>query len=114
MTNNIMPTYYNQLQVNFEYGKGAWLWDDKENKYLDALSGIAVCSLGHAHPDVTATIIDQAQKLLHTSNTYTIKKQAELAQQLTRLANMEQAYFCNSGAEANETAIKMARLYAHK
>ncbi len=110
----VMPTYYNQMPVSFEYGRGAWLWDQEGNQYLDSLAGIAVCALGHAHPAVTATIIEQAQKLLHTSNTYHIAKQIELAEKLTHVSGMEQAYFCNSGAEANETAIKLARLYAKK
>src|SRR5438445_7885744 len=113
-SNKIMPTYYNQLPVSFEYGRGAWLWDNNNNRYLDSLSGIAVCGLGHAHPAITQTIVDQAGKLLHTSNTYTITKQVELAEKLTRVAGMDQAYFCNSGAETNETAIKLARLYAKK
>ncbi|MEO8401591.1 MAG: aspartate aminotransferase family protein [Gammaproteobacteria bacterium] len=114
MSNKIMPTYFNQMPVSFEYGRGAWLWDDQGNQYLDSLSGIAVCGLGHAHPAVTQTISEQAGKLLHTSNTYFIPKQIELAEKLTALAGMEQAYFCNSGAEANEAAIKLARLYARK
>lgn len=114
MSTKIMPTYYNQLPVSFEYGRGAWLWDDQNNTYLDSLSGIAVCSLGHAHPAITQTITEQAAKLLHTSNTYTITKQMELAEKLTHVADMEQAYFCNSGAEANETAIKLTRLFAKK
>ena len=114
MSTSIMPTYYNQLQVTFEHGQGAWLWDTSNQKYLDALSGIAVCSLGHAHPDITRTISEQAAKLLHTSNTYIIGKQVELAKKLTAIAGFDQAYFCNSGAEANETAIKLARLYARK
>ncbi|TAK73749.1 MAG: aspartate aminotransferase family protein [Gammaproteobacteria bacterium] len=109
-----MPTYYNQMPVSFEYGRGAWLWDKEGNSYLDSLAGIAVCALGHAHPAVTHTIIEQAGKLLHTSNTYIIAKQVELAEKLTHVAGMEQAYFCNSGAEANEAAIKLARLYAKK
>ncbi len=114
MSNKIMPTYFNQLPVYFEHGRGAWLWDNQGNQYLDSLAGIAVCGLGHAHPAVTATIAEQAGKLLHTSNTYYIPKQIELAEKLTRIAGMEQVYFCNSGAEANETAIKLARLYAKK
>jgi acetylornithine/N-succinyldiaminopimelate aminotransferase len=112
--NKIMPTYYHQIPVSFNYGQGVWLWDDAGNKYLDSLSGIAVCGLGHAHPAITDVIIKQASKLLHVSNTYVISQQIELAEKLTRVAAMEQAYFCNSGAEANETAIKMARLYARK
>lgn len=114
MSSSVMPTYFNQMSVSFEYGRGAWLWDTEGNRYLDSLSGIAVCSLGHAHADVTLAITDQASKLLHTSNNFTIAKQLELAEKLTRVAGMEQAYFCNSGAEANEAAIKLARLYARK
>jgi len=114
MSTKIMPTYYSQMPVSFEYGCGAWLWDSDNNQYLDGLSGIAVCGLGHSHPAITQTIVEQAGKLLHTSNTYTIPKQIELAEKLTRVADMDQVYFCNSGAEANETAIKLARLYAKK
>lgn len=116
MTNKtaIMPTYYSQMQVAFAYGRGVWLWDTDGNKYLDALSGIAVCSLGHAHSKITAAIIQQAKKLLHTSNTYRIINQEKLAEKLVAVANMEQAYFCNSGAEANEAAIKLTRSYARK
>ncbi len=114
MSNKIMPTYFNQLPVFFERGKGAWLWDLQNNQYLDGLAGIAVCGLGHAHPAVTQTITEQAAKLLHTSNTYYIAHQIELAEKLTTISEMEQAYFCNSGAEANEAAIKLARLYARK
>lgn len=110
----IMPTYYNQMPVSFEYGKGVWLWDDQGKQYLDSLSGIAVCGLGHAHPAVTQTIVEQANKLLHTSNTYLINNQIKLAEKLADVAGMDQVYFCNSGAEANEAAIKMARLYARK
>lgn len=114
MSTKIMPTYYSQMPVSFEQGQGAWLWDNNNIQYLDGLSGIAVCGLGHSHPAITQTIIEQASKLLHTSNTYTIPKQIELAEKLTLVAEMEQAYFCNSGAETNETAIKLARLYARK
>lgn len=114
MTSHIMPTYYNQMPVSFEYGRGVWLWDKEGTQYLDSLAGIAVCGLGHAHPKVTKAIVDQAGKLLHTSNTYNIEKQSELADKLTSVAGMDQVYFCNSGAEANEAAIKLARLYARK
>ena len=110
----VMPTYFNQLPVSFDHGRGAWLWDANGNEYLDSLSGIAVCGLGHAHPDITKTITEQAGKVLHTSNTYLIAKQIELAEKLARVAGMEQVYFCNSGAEANEAAIKLARVYARK
>lgn len=109
----IMNTY-GRLPVSFEKGEGAWLWDSDGNKYLDAFSGVAVCSLGHAHPEVTSAICDQAGKLVHTSNWYSIEQQQLLADKLTELSGMDNAFFCNSGAEANETAIKIARLYGHQ
>jgi len=105
---------YAPLDVTFEHGEGAYLWDTNNQKYLDALSGIAVCGLGHAHPAVTKTISEQAGKLLHTSNLYQIKKQQHLADQLCELSKMDCVFFSNSGAEANEAAIKIARLYGHK
>ncbi len=104
---------YARLPVSFDRGEGAWLYDDKGNKYLDALSGIAVCGLGHAHPAVTAAISEQAGKLVHTSNLYGIANQQQLADKLTDLSGLETAFFGNSGAEANEAAIKIARLYGH-
>lgn len=107
-------TNYNPLPVTFSHGQGMYLWDETGKQYLDALSGIAVCNLGHAHPAITQVIQDQATKLLHTSNIYHIAHQQALAADLTRIAHMETAFFCNSGAEANETAIKLARLYGHK
>ncbi len=102
------------LPVAFVRGEGARLYDAQNNEYLDALSGVAVCGLGHAHPAVTAAICEQAGKLLHTSNWYEIPLQAQLAEQLCRLSGMENAFFCNSGAEANEAAIKLARFYGHQ
>lgn len=111
---HIMPTYFNQFPIAFDYGKGAWLWDTEGKAYIDALSGIAVCSLGHAHPAVTKTIADQAAKLLHTSNTFRTPNQEKVASKLCAISGMEQVYFCNSGAEANEAAIKLSRLYARK
>ncbi len=107
-------TTYAPMQVCFEQGEGAILRDDKGTEYLDALSGIAVCGLGHAHPAVTRAISDQAAQLLHTSNLYCIKRQQELADKLCRVAGMEKVFFSNSGAEANEAAIKLARLYGHQ
>lgn len=107
-------TNYARLSVTFQRGEGAWLWDDKGKKYLDALAGIAVSTLGHAHPAITAAICDQASKLLHTSNLYGIELQSQLADALCRVAKMDRAFFCNSGAEANEAAIKLARLYGHQ
>jgi acetylornithine aminotransferase len=107
-------TSYNPMPVTFTHGKGVWLYDDQGKEYLDGLSGIAVCGLGHAHPDVTKTIQRQAEKLLHTSNAFHIKEQELLAEKLTKMANMEQVFFANSGAEANEAAIKLSRLFGHK
>ncbi len=105
---------YQPLPVAFEQGAGAWLTDQDGQQYLDALSGLAVCGLGHAHPDVAQAIADQAGKLLHTSNLYHIPLQEELAARLISLAGMDKVFFANSGAEANEAAIKIARLYGHK
>jgi len=110
--NSIMNTY-TRLPVTFDHGEGVWIWDDKGNKYLDALSGIAVCGLGHAHPAVTAAISEQAGKLIHTSNLYGIAVQQQLADKLTALSGLQSVFFGNSGAEANEAAIKIARLYGH-
>jgi acetylornithine aminotransferase len=107
-------TSYNPLPITFTHGEGVWLYDEQGNKYLDGLSGIAVCGLGHAHPDVTRTIQQQSAKLIHTSNVFHIKEQELLAEKLTSMANMEQVFFANSGAEANEAAIKLTRLYGHK
>jgi acetylornithine/N-succinyldiaminopimelate aminotransferase len=109
-----LMTTYNPLPVTFTHGKGVWLYDESGHAYLDGLSGIGVCSLGHAHPDVTHTIQQQAGRLLHTSNTYHIQAQEQLAKRLTRMSGMEQVFFANSGAEANEAAIKLARLFGHK
>ncbi len=115
MTSNehLMKTYA-PLDVTFEHGEGAYLWDTNEQKYLDALCGIAVCGLGHAHPAITKTIAEQAGKLLHTSNLYQIDKQQHLADQLCEISGMSRVFFSNSGAEANEAAIKIARLFGHK
>jgi len=112
MTDTLMHNYA-PLPVNFEKGEGAVLWDDNGSQYLDALGGIAVCALGHAHPAVTKAICEQAGKLVHTSNLYGINKQKELADKLTSAAKMDNVFFSNSGAEANEAAIKLARLFGH-
>ena len=114
MPNSYQMSIANRLPVAFARGEGAWLWDTQGKKYLDALAGIAVCGLGHAHPAVTAALCDQAGKLLHTSNWYEVPLQEQLAQRLCLLAGMDNAFFCNSGAEANETSIKLARLYGHQ
>ena len=113
MTSHIMPTY-SRLPVTFERGEGAWLFDENNNRYLDALSGIAVCNLGHAHPAVHKAICAQSEKLLHTSNVYKIAAQEHLADKLTEKSGMDNVFFCNSGAEANEAAIKLARKYGHE
>ncbi len=104
---------YSPLPITFIKGEGVWLWDDKGNKYLDALAGIAVCSIGHCHPKLVKTISEQAGTLIHTSNLYHIDKQEKLAKKLASLSGLNKSFFCNSGAEANETAIKLARLYGH-
>jgi acetylornithine aminotransferase len=112
MTESVMPTY-GRLDIAFTRGEGVWLYDDKDDAYLDALSGIAVCNLGHCHPAVSRAISDQANTLIHTSNIYQVPLQTQLATKLTQLSGMSQAFFCNSGAEANEAAIKIARKYGH-
>lgn len=104
-------TSYSPQPVSFVKGDGVWLEDTQGNRYLDALGGIAVCGLGHAHPQVAKAIADQASTLIHTSNIYQIQQQEKLADRLTGIASMERVFFCNSGAEANEAAIKLARLY---
>jgi acetylornithine aminotransferase len=104
---------YARLPVAFNRGEGAWLHDEDGNRYLDAISGIAVCSLGHAHPAVAAAVCRQSETLLHTSNIYQISLQQQLGDKLTALSGMDRVFFANSGAEANEAAIKIARLYGH-
>lgn len=113
MASHIMPTY-GRLEITFDRGEGAWLWDENGKQYLDALSGIAVCGLGHAHPVVHEAICKQSGKLLHTSNIYRIAVQEQLADRLIDLSGMANVFFCNSGAEANEAAIKIARKYGHE
>jgi acetylornithine aminotransferase len=112
MSNALMSTYA-RLPVTFERGEGCALWDSEGKRYLDALSGIAVCNLGHAHPAVKEAICNQAGKLLHTSNLYGIANQEALGEKLVALAGMDRVFFSNSGAEANEAAIKLARLHGH-
>lgn len=113
MSDHLMNTYA-RLPVRLERGEGPWLWDEQGTRYLDALSGIAVCNLGHAHPVVARAICDQAATLVHTSNLYHIGSQEELAGRLCAVSGMEAAFFANSGAEANEAAIKLARLWGHR
>ena len=105
---------YQRLPVAFVRGEGVWLWDTEGRRYLDAVGGIAVCTLGHAHPVVAEAVAEQAAILVHTSNLYRIPLQERLAERLVALSGMDQAFFCNSGAEANEAAIKIARLLGHE
>ena len=112
-TSPIMNSY-SRLPVSFERGEGARLWDSEGHEYLDALGGIAVCALGHCHPEITAAITQQAQTLLHTSNLFAVDNQHNLAQKLCEISGMEAVFFGNSGAEANEAAIKLTRLHAEK
>ena len=105
---------YGRMDVAFTKGDGAWLTDTEGNRYLDALAGIGVVALGHAHPAVAETLATQASQLLHTSNLYQIPAQTELADRLTSISGMDNAFFANSGAEANECAIKISRLHGKK
>ncbi|MGC9455967.1 MAG: acetylornithine transaminase [Halothiobacillaceae bacterium] len=113
MPGHLMPTY-KRLPVTFVRGEGAVLHDEAGTAYLDALSGIAVTNLGHAQPDVVAATCEQAGLLVHTSNYYGIAWQERLADRLAQVSGMEKAFFCNSGAEANEAAIKLARLHGRR
>ena len=108
----VMPTYA-RLPVSFVRGEGSYLFDDAGKSYFDALTGIAVCGLGHAHPRVAEAVAKQASTLMHTSNLYRIPSQERLAGRLCEISGMDNVFFCNSGAEANEAAIKIARLYGH-
>ena len=110
---NLMPTY-SRLPISFEKGEGVWVFDKANNKYLDALSGIAVNTLGHNHPSLVKAISDQAVKFIHVSNYYYIEEQSILADKLVKLSGLSSVFFCNSGCEANEAAIKLARLHGHK
>jgi len=113
MSNRLMPNY-KRLPVTFTRGEGAWLWDSDGKRYLDALGGVEVSGLGRADPAVRDALCVEAGLLLHTSNVYQIAHQQTLADRLTQLAGMDTAFFCNSGAEANEAAIKLARLWGHQ
>jgi acetylornithine aminotransferase len=109
---HLMNTY-NRLPVAFERGEGCWLWDTEGRRYLDALSGVAVCGIGHSHPRLASALAAQAAQLIHTSNIYRIPRQQQLADRLAALSGMDEMFFCNSGCEANEAALKLARLYGH-
>jgi len=110
---HLMNTYA-RLPVAFSHGKGAWLYDEQGQEYLDALAGIAVNGLGHAHPRLVAALAEQAGRLIHTSNIYRVREQEALADRLCELSGMEEVFFGNSGSEANEGALKLVRFYGHK
>ncbi|MEW6592040.1 MAG: aminotransferase class III-fold pyridoxal phosphate-dependent enzyme, partial [Pseudomonadota bacterium] len=112
MSEHLMNTYARQ-PVAFVRGEGAYLWDEAGKRYLDAVAGVAVNGLGHAHPKLVKAIADQAAAVIHTSNLYRVPRQEELADRLCALSGMDRVFFCNSGCEANEAAIKLARLYGH-
>jgi acetylornithine/N-succinyldiaminopimelate aminotransferase len=112
MSEHLMNTYARQ-PVAFVRGEGAYLWDEAGKRYLDAVAGVAVNGLGHAHPKLVKAIADQAATLIHSSNLYRVLRQEELADKLCALSGMDRAFFCNSGCEANEAAIKLARMYGH-
>jgi acetylornithine/N-succinyldiaminopimelate aminotransferase len=112
MSDHLMNTYGRQ-PVTFVRGEGVWLWDEQGNKYLDALAGVAVNGLGHAHPKLVKAIADQSARLIHVSNIYQIREQSQLADKLAEVSGMDRVFFCNSGCEANEAAIKLARLHGH-
>ena len=109
---HVMKTYA-RLPVALSHGRGCWLWDTEGRKYLDALAGIAVNTLGHAHPRLVAALTDQINKLIHSSNYYLVPLQEQLAAKLCELSGMTNVFFCNSGLEANEAALKIARKYGH-
>ena len=109
---HLMRTY-NRIPVSFVRGEGVWLWDEAGKRYLDALAGIAVNTLGHGHSGLVHAIAEQSRRLIHASNLYRIAEQERLAEKLAAISGMDSAFFCNSGCEANETAIKLARLYGH-
>jgi len=110
---NVLMNTYNRIPVDFVRGEGSWLYDSEGNKYLDAISGIAVCALGHSHPGFIRAVQEQVATLVHTSNLYGIPLQSELAEKLCAVSGMDRVFFCNSGAEANEAQIKLARMFGH-
>ena len=113
MSDHLMNTYA-ALPVAFERGQGAWLWDDNGKRYLDAISGLGVCALGHAHPDVTRVISEQAGTLMHTANLARIPWQEKLADSLADITGMDRVFVANSGTEAVECALKITRILGHE
>ena len=114
MGDKALMNTYGEKAMTLVSGEGAWLYDEKGNKYLDALSGIAVCGLGHSHAEISKVIADQATELIHCSNFFAIPSQQQLAEKLCDISGMTNVFFGNSGAEANEAAIKLARLHGNK
>jgi acetylornithine/N-succinyldiaminopimelate aminotransferase len=112
MSSALSPIY-GRLPVAFTRGQGVWLWDESNKRYLDGLSGIGVSCLGHAHPALVKAISEQAARVIHTSNIYQVPLQESLAQRIAAISGLSEVFFANSGAEANEGAIKVARLYGH-
>ena len=114
MTSSALMNNYGSRKITLCKGDGSWVWDTDGKRYLDAVSGIAVCGLGHAHPAITEALSNQAKKIIHCSNLYNIQAQETLAEKLKKISGLEKLFFSNSGAEANEAAIKLARLYGAK
>lgn len=113
-TSDSLMNTYNRIPVGFVRGEGAWVFDREGNKYLDAIAGIAVCALGHSHPGFIKAVQEQVAQLTHVSNLYDIPLQQELADKLCAASGMDRVFFCNSGTEANEAAIKLARMFGHQ
>ena len=113
MNTKALMNTYGERAATLIRGDGVWLWDEKGNKYLDALSGIAVCGLGHAHKSISTALTEQAETLVHCSNYFSMPNQNKLAEKICKVSGMHKAFFCNSGAEANEAAIKIARLFGN-
>lgn len=109
-----LMTTYSPLPIRLSHGEGAWVWDEEGNRYLDGFGGIAVTALGHAHPRIAKAIAEQAHKIVHCSNIFTITEQERAGQALCEISGMDKVFFCNSGAEANEAALKIARLHARR
>ena len=114
MNKNYLMNNYGARDLSLVKGEGRWVWDDQGNRYLDAVMGIAVCGLGHSHPEVTEVISAQAGKLMHCSNLFFIQEQQQLAEKLGKISGMDSMFFSNSGAEANEAALKLSRLFARE
>ncbi len=112
MTDYIMNTY-NRKDIAFKRGEGVYLWDSNDKKYLDVTCGLAVTSLGHSHPEISEVIYNQSKTLIHTTNAFVIEQQGLLAERLCQLSGMQKVFFCNSGAEAVETSIKIARKFGN-